>query len=100
MSDASLKEALEARGTSGISVVIPAYRWSATLPDLVLELPRNRPWVVETERGIVAKLEKGFHDALEDLQSSAAFVIYSGAQRYSKGPGIEAMGVREMAALS
>ena len=64
--------------------------------DLVLELPGDRLWVIEIKRGLAAKLEKGFHNALEDLQPSAAFVIYSGAERYPKGPGIEAISVREM----
>ena len=54
-------------------------------------------WAVEIKRGAVPKLEKGFHHALEDLRPSAAFVVYSGAERYPKGQGIEAIGVRELA---
>jgi glycosyltransferase involved in cell wall biosynthesis len=40
VTDTGVREALEARGISGISVVIPAYKSSATLPDLVAELHR------------------------------------------------------------
>lgn len=40
MTDTGVRKALEARGISGISVVIPAYKSSATLPDLVAELHR------------------------------------------------------------
>jgi predicted AAA+ superfamily ATPase len=65
--------------------------------DLVLELPGDRLWVVEIKRGLVPKPEKGFHNAIEDLQPSAAFVVYSGTERYAKGTDIEVIGLRGMA---
>jgi len=65
--------------------------------DLVLELPGDRLWAVEIKRGSAPKLEKGFHNALEDLRASAAFVVYSGDERYPKGDRVEVIGVREMA---
>jgi predicted AAA+ superfamily ATPase len=65
--------------------------------DLVLELPGDRLWAVEIKRGVAPKLEKGFHNALDDLQPSEAFVVYSGTERYPKGRHIEVIGVRELA---
>jgi glycosyltransferase involved in cell wall biosynthesis len=41
VTDASVEETLQARGIDGISVVIPAYKSAATLPDLVAELHRS-----------------------------------------------------------
>ncbi len=65
--------------------------------DLVLELPGNRLWVMEVKRGLAPKIEPGLLRALEDLQPERAFLVYSGDERYPKGNGVEAIGVREMA---
>jgi predicted AAA+ superfamily ATPase len=66
--------------------------------DLLLELGgRHGTWAVEIKRGLAAKVEKGFHIAIEDLQPDKAFVVYSGAERYPKKDGVEAIGVRELA---
>ena len=65
--------------------------------DLLLELPDNRTWAIEIKRGGAPKMEKGFHVALEDIRPDQAFVVYSGHDRYPKGKGIEAIGVRAMA---
>lgn len=65
--------------------------------DLVLELPGARLWAVEIKRGLAPRLEKGAHHALEDLRPAKAFLVYSGTERYPKGEGIEAIGVRDMA---
>ena len=65
--------------------------------DLVLELSGGRLWTVEIKRGHAPQLEKGAHHALDDLQPAKAFLVYSGTERYPKGEGIEAIGVRDMA---
>ena len=65
--------------------------------DLVLALPGNRLWAIEIKRGSNAKVEKSFHIALNDLKPEKAFVVYSGNERYPKGEGIEAIGLRDMA---
>lgn len=65
--------------------------------DLVLELPGGHLWVMEVKRGLAPKVEPGLLRVLEDLQPERAFLLYSGAERYPKGNGIEAIGVREMA---
>jgi len=66
--------------------------------DLLLELGvRRGTWAVEIKRGLAAKVEKGFHIALEDLGPDKAFVVHSGTDRYPKSEGIEAIGLRELA---
>lgn len=67
--------------------------------DLLLQLPGNETWAIEVKRGTVPRAEKGFHHALEDLAPDRAFIVYSGRERYAKGQGIEAIGLRELAAL-
>ena len=65
--------------------------------DLVLELPGGERWTVEVKRGTAPKVEKGFRHALADLKPQRAFLVYSGSERYPKGDGVEAIGVRELA---
>ena len=65
--------------------------------DLVLELPGSELWAIEIKRGAAPKIQRGFRNALEDLRPTASFVVYSGSDRYSKGDGIEAIGLRELA---
>lgn len=68
--------------------------------DLILELGgRHGTWAIEIKRGLAAKTEKGFHIALEDVQPAKAFVVYSGEDRYPKSAAIEAIGVKDLAAL-
>jgi predicted AAA+ superfamily ATPase len=65
--------------------------------DLILELPGNRRWAIEVKRSSAPTLERGFHNALDDLKPDRAFVVYSGKERYPKGGGVEVMGLRAMA---
>lgn len=65
--------------------------------DLVLELPGNRRWAVEIKRSTAPKVPKGFRIALEDLPMDRAFLVHGGDDRYPKGGGVEAIGLREMA---
>jgi predicted AAA+ superfamily ATPase len=67
--------------------------------DLVLERPDGALWGIEIKRGLAAKLERGFHHARQDLAPAKAFVVYSGEERYPVADGVEAIGVRELAAL-
>lgn len=67
--------------------------------DLLLELGgRHGLWAIEIKRGLAPRVEKGFRIAIEDLQPNKAFLVYSGQDRYPKGDGIEAIGLRELAA--
>ena len=67
--------------------------------DLVLERPDGERWAIEIKRGLAAKLERGFHHAREDLSPTKSFVVYSGEERYPVADGVEAIGLREMAAV-
>jgi len=65
--------------------------------DLILELPGNRLWAVEIKRGLAPKVEKGLRVAIDDLRPQRTFLVYAGDERYPKGEGIEAIGLRELA---
>ena len=68
--------------------------------DLVLEIGgRHGTWAVEIKRSLSAKPQRGFYQALEDIQPARAFVVHAGEDRYPLSEGIEAIGVREMAGL-
>jgi predicted AAA+ superfamily ATPase len=66
--------------------------------DLVLEFGGNQgTWAIEIKRNMTAKLERGNHVALDDIQPQKAFVVYPGKDRYMKDDGIEAISLYEMA---
>jgi len=67
--------------------------------DLLLERPDGRLWAIEIKRALTAKPRRGFYVACEDLKPARAFVVYAGDERYPVAEGVEAIGVREMAAL-
>jgi hypothetical protein len=66
--------------------------------DLVLDLPRGRRWAIEVKLGHAPKLSRGFRIAVADLAPDRAFCVYSGDERWPIAEGIEAIGVRELAA--
>ncbi len=65
--------------------------------DLVLELPGDRIWAVEIKRRLAPSLEKGFRVALDDVKPDRAFLVHGGDERYPKGAGVEAIGLRALA---
>lgn len=67
--------------------------------DLVMRLPGEKVWAIEIKRTTAPKIEKGFHIAREDLKPERSFVAYAGDERFPMGEGIEAISVRELAAL-
>lgn len=67
--------------------------------DLVLDFPQGERWAVEIKRGLSPRLERGFHHAREDVKPARSFVVYAGGERYPLGGGVEAIGLREMAAM-
>lgn len=76
------------------------YRTSAGAEiDLVLELPGDDLWAIEIKRGLAPKLDRGFHNAREDLAPHRSYVVYPGAQRYPITKDVEAVSLREIAAL-
>ena len=68
--------------------------------DLLLELGGQRgTWAVEIKRGLSAKPQRGFYQALEDVQPARAFVVHAGEDSYPISDDIEAIGLRELAGL-
>lgn len=66
--------------------------------DLVLTLPgKAGTWAIEIKRGLTARPERGFFNALEDVQPSRAFIVHSGEERWPVSTGIEAIGLLELA---
>jgi predicted AAA+ superfamily ATPase len=59
--------------------------------DLVLEMPDGRRWAIEIKRGLAPKLDKGFHNACEDIGPDRAFVVYAGDERYPISDKVEAV---------
>lgn len=50
--------------------------------DLLLRWPNNDLWAIEIKRSLNPKLERGFHNACDDLQPSRKLVIYPGQETY------------------
>lgn len=67
--------------------------------DLLLDFPGGERWAVEIKGGLSPRLERGFHHAREDVKPARSFVVYPGNERYSLGEGVEAIGLRQLAAL-
>jgi hypothetical protein len=68
--------------------------------DLLLELGGRRGiWAVEIKRSLAAKPQRGFYNAVEDIQPAKAFVVHAGEDRYPISESIEAVGLREMVGL-
>lgn len=65
--------------------------------DLVIENKNGHRWVIEIKRGLSAKLERGFYQALEDLKPDRAFAVHASDDRYPIADGIEAISIRELA---
>jgi len=66
--------------------------------DLVLELPGNRLWAIEIKRTTAPKMERGFRQALDDIQPERAFIVYGGKDRYPKAENVEAISLHDLAA--
>jgi predicted AAA+ superfamily ATPase len=67
--------------------------------DLVLDLSGNERWAIEIKRGSVPGAEKGFHIARKDVGAAKSFVVYSGAERFALGDGVEAISLNDICGL-
>ena len=63
----------------------------------MLELPDNRLWAIEIQRGSALKAEKGLRIAREELQPDRTFLVHSRDEHYPMGGGIEAIGLMALA---
>lgn len=64
--------------------------------DLLLTLPRDKRWAVEIKRSLQPKLERGFHQACEDLSPDRQIVVYPGDETFPMGHGVEAVPLRQL----
>ncbi len=64
--------------------------------DLVLALAPARLWAIEIKRNLAPKLERGFREACADLGAGKRLIVYPGEERFSVGPGMEAIGLTEL----
>ncbi len=61
--------------------------------DLVLERPRGKRIALEIKRSSAPQPSKGFWSGIADIKPGAAYVLYSGEERYPLGRGVEALPV-------
>ncbi|MFK5921034.1 MAG: ATP-binding protein [Verrucomicrobiota bacterium] len=74
------------------------YRTSAGAEiDLILEFPSGEKWAIEIKSGLSVKLEKGFHNALEDINPDRSFVVYAGSDRFPVTQETDAISLAELA---
>lgn len=64
---------------------------------LLVEMPGGRLWAMEIKRSRAPSVPRGFRAALADVSADRAFLVHGGDDRYPKGDGVEAIGLREMA---
>jgi len=65
--------------------------------DLLLNVGgRHGLWAIEIKRSVAPKVEKGFYNAIADIQPDKVFIVYSGEERYPKGRGIEVISLAEL----
>lgn len=61
--------------------------------DLVLERADGKRIALEIKRASAPQPSKGFWSGVADIRPTAAFVVYPGKERFSLGPGVEALPV-------
>lgn len=65
--------------------------------DLVLELGGDKgTWAIEIKHGLSPRLERGFYNAMEDIEPNRTFIVYSGDERYPLSADVEVIGLLEM----
>jgi uncharacterized protein len=67
--------------------------------DLLLEIPGHGLWAIEIKRGNLARPEKGFFIACQDLKPKRRFVVNAGQQRFPIDPRTELIGLRELVGM-
>ena len=67
--------------------------------DLLLAWPDGSLWAVEIKRSLAPKIERGFHEACNDLQPARKFVVYPGREAYPLARDIEATPLETLATL-
>lgn len=87
-------------GVAPPQTVAAFYRTSAGAEiDLLLDIPGHGLWAIEVKRGLAPKVQRGFHNACEDVQPQHRFVVYSGEGRFPLQPDLHAIGLHELATM-
>jgi len=66
--------------------------------DLIIDHPSGERWAIEVKRSLTPALSKGFHQARADLDPKHCFVVIPREGRFPLAPGIDAVGLTELAA--
>lgn len=73
------------------------YRTSAGAEiDLLLDVPGQGLWAIEVKRSLAPKLDRGFHEACQDLNPQHRKVVYAGQDRYPLQKDIEVVSVADL----
>lgn len=65
--------------------------------DLFLEIPGHHgAWAIEIRRSATPTLDRGFHQARQDLEPKRSFVVYPGETTFPLTPDVEAIGLQEL----
>jgi len=68
------------------------YRTSAGAEiDLLLVWPGGEQWAIEFKRSLSPKVERGFHNACDDLKPARKWVVYPGQEAYPLAADIQAV---------
>ena len=62
--------------------------------DLVMQMGKKGLWAIEIKRSLTPQPSKGFWLACEDLQPSAKFLVYPGAETFPLKDGLQVIGLR------
>ena len=74
------------------------YRTSAGAEiDLLLHWPDQTQWAIEIKHSLSPKLERGFHQACEDLKPVKKFLVYPGKERYRTSQDVTVISLQELA---
>jgi predicted AAA+ superfamily ATPase len=59
--------------------------------DLVLEFAPGKCWAIEIKLSSAPTVDRGFHNAAEDLGAERRILVYKGKERFPMRGGVEAM---------
>jgi uncharacterized protein len=59
--------------------------------DLVLEFAHGRCWAIEIKHSTTPTLDRGFHNAADDLKAERRILVHRGSAAFPMGNGVEAM---------
>ena len=64
--------------------------------DLILQLPQDEVWAIEIKRTSAPKVERGFHEACNDIQPTRKFIVYNGDETFMLKNDIEAISLPQL----